>query len=140
METGTAQRVVLVSAVMTFGLGWFNAGKKNENPSARFIIGTGVTFATLTILADFVPEVAGPMALAVVTTAFFTEGSAVFDYMNNTGEVGKKPTKTAAEAVNAEPMAQTTPTVKPDVGQVPGMKPRRPITVVTNGTSVFHSH
>jgi hypothetical protein len=115
MKTQTAQRVVIISAIITLGVGWFNSAKKGKPlPSWRFIIGGGMAFVILGIVADFEPEIAGPLALAVVTTALLTEGNGILEYAN-TGELTPpKPKQPAAPAVPVH-----TPTGG-TVGQIPG--------------------
>ena len=44
-------------------------GGRGELPSARMLIGTGVTFLGLSILADMAPQVAVPLSAAVAITA-----------------------------------------------------------------------
>lgn len=114
MKSQTAQRVVIVAAIVTLGVGWFNSAKKgNPLPSWKFIIGGGVTFIVLGIIADFEPEIAGPLALAVMTTALLSEGNGILEYANG-GELTPPKPKTITPP---HPVAHT-PT--PDVGQIPG--------------------
>lgn len=122
MKSQTAQRIVIVSALITLGVGWFNSAKKgNPLPSWKFIIGGGLTFIVLGIVADFEPEIAGPLALAVVTTALLTEGNGILEYANG-GELTPPKAGAAqtagAEHVGAQVVAHTP---APDVGQIPGV-------------------
>lgn len=50
-------------------------GGKGGLPSIRVLIGTGITFAGLSMLADHAPAVAVPLAIGVAGTAFVFYGS-----------------------------------------------------------------
>lgn len=119
-KTSASHKVVLIGAFITFGLGWFNAEKNGKNPSARFMIGAGVTFTMLSFLADFSPEAANALALAITTTALFSEGNGVLSYINQAGELNT-PTK-AQEKNSQKPKSKPIRKVSNDhVGQIPGM-------------------
>lgn len=116
MKSNTASRIVLVSGLMVFGIGWFKSAKENKPiPSPHFIIGATVTFLGLSFLADFEPEIAGPLALAILTTDIFTNGSDILGYVNGEANIHPKTSGTAQKAHRkvAKPKA--------DVGQVPGL-------------------
>lgn len=119
-EQNASHKVVLVAAMFTFGLGWYNANKHGKNPSARFLIGAGITFTLLSFLSDFSPPAANAFALAVATTALFSEGTGVLSYINDGGELN---TPTAKEERQSQQPA--TPTVSfgsnDHVGQIPGL-------------------
>lgn len=78
-------KAVLISAVLTLGstVGATAApekwGGKGELPSPRLLIGTGLTFMGLSILADLAPSVAAPMSAAVALTAMMYYGIPVLD-------------------------------------------------------------
>lgn len=116
MTSGTAHRIVLLSAVGTFGIGWFNAAKKgNSIPSKRFIVGCGVTFTLLSFLSDVQPDVAGAFSGAMLTTVAFNEGGGILKYMNGNGEV------TTPNPPSKTPTRHLTRTAHNSVGQVPGL-------------------
>lgn len=118
MKNGTASRIVLLSAMGVFGIGWFKSAQKGKAiPSAHFLIGSTVTFGVLSFLADFEPEIAGPLALAILTTDILTNGADILSFINDEGgiEEEKKPAKKGAK----KPSKVAPP--KPDVGQVPGL-------------------
>lgn len=54
-------------------------GGQGELPSPRLLIGTGVTYFGLSILGDFAPAVAGPLAAAVAITALTYYGVPMMD-------------------------------------------------------------
>lgn len=92
-----ADKVVLTSALVTVGSTVaFSAtpkklGGKGELPQPRLLIGTGITFFGLAILADFQPSIASPLSLAIAMTALTYYGLPIADnYLN--------PKKNATEA------------------------------------------
>lgn len=110
MNQQAAQRTVVLSALFTIGIGWFNAAQHGKLPSSRFLIGSSVAFLTLSVVSDFAPEIAGPLSLAIVTTAFFTEGQGIFTYVNQAA-----PNASAASGpptAQGQSLAQTTKTDK----------------------------
>lgn len=113
MDSVKASRIVVMSAGMTYGIGFLNSASRGKMPSMRFVIGAGVVFLTLSALSDIEPDLAAPMALAVVTTAFFSNGSAVLDYVNGRGEITQRRTRKVVRHRMRTPRA--------DVGQVPGL-------------------
>lgn len=118
-KQGASHKVVLIGAMITFGLGWFNAEKNGKAPSAKFLIGAGVTFTMLSFLSDFSPEAANALALAITTTALFSEGNGVLAYINQAGELN---TPTKAEEKKAQhPKGKVTKSSNDHVGQIPGM-------------------
>lgn len=114
MDGTRANRIIVMSAVLTYGLGFFNSTSKGKLPSMRFIIGAGVVFVSLSALADVEPELAAPLALAVVTTSFFSNGTGVMNYLNAKGEVAAKPPPKKV-------VTHRIITPAHDVGQIPGV-------------------
>ena len=83
------EKLVLTSAFVTLGSTVAfsatpkNLGGKGELPSPRLLIGTGVTYFALSVMADTVPGIAGPMAAAIAITALTLYGLPILDnYMN----------------------------------------------------------
>jgi hypothetical protein len=115
-----SHKVVLIGAMITFGLGWFNAEKHGKNPSARFLIGAGVTFTMLSFLADFSPEAANALALAITTTALFSEGNGVLSYINQAGELNTPDAKQEkhSQTPRQHPVKKN---AHEHVGQIPGL-------------------
>lgn len=118
-KQNASHKVVLISAVMVFGLGWFNAHKHNHSPSRRFLIGVGFTFTGLSFLSDYSPEAANALSLAVATTALFSEGNGILSYLNHGGELN-----TPNRAEERKSQQSRNPTIKKaktdSVGQIPG--------------------
>lgn len=101
-----------------FGIGWFKSAKENKPiPSPHFLIGATVTFVGLSFLADFEPEIAGPLALAILTTDIFTNGADILAFVNGEGEIGTHPKTSGTAKKPAKKVAKP----KSDVGQVPGL-------------------
>lgn len=120
MKAGTASRIVLLSGLAVFGIGWWKSAKEGKPlPSAHFLIGASVTFVGLSFLADFEPEIAGPLALAILTTDIFTNGADILGYINGEGgENEKEKPKTSGTAKKRKPKVAHP---RADVGQVPGL-------------------
>jgi hypothetical protein len=114
-----SHRVVLIGAMLTFGLGWFNAHKNNTIPSRKFLIGVGVTFTALSFLSDFSPPVANALALAITTTALFSEGNGVLSYINQEGELNT-PSKDQEHASQGHDAGTIKKHADEYVGQIPG--------------------
>jgi hypothetical protein len=74
----TAGMVTLGSTVSA-GVLPKSMGGKGQLPDAKLFIGTGLTFTGLSILGDFAPQVAKPLAASVALTAFLFYGLPVLD-------------------------------------------------------------
>jgi hypothetical protein len=98
-DSDQSKNVVLIAALLVFGLGWFNSEKEGKAPSAKFLIGAGITFTLLSFLSDFSPAAANALALAIATTALFGEGGGVLTYLNKEGDLD---TPTNADAKDAQ--------------------------------------
>lgn len=118
MNTGTANKVVIFSGLMTFGMGFANKAKDGEFPSARFLIGGSVTFIGLSFLVDFSPDLGAALAGAVATTALFSNGNGLLEYINGAGELDKP--AEGSKKKRAQGPAKWYVAVAPDVGQIPG--------------------
>jgi hypothetical protein len=120
-QSDGSHKVVLICAMAVFGLGWFNSNKAGKNPSARFLIGAGVTFTVLSFLSDYSPPAANAFALAIATTAFFSEGTGVLSYLNKNGEINT-PSPSEERKSQAPASPGTVHKASPDsVGQIPGI-------------------
>lgn len=109
-NSNSSHKVVLISAMFVFGLGWFNAEKQGKNPSGKFMIGAGLTFTALSFLADFSPQMANALALAITTTALFSEGNGILSYINGGGELNTPSAKDekASQEKKRSPIKKTT--------------------------------
>lgn len=66
-------------------------GGKGELPGARLLIGTGLTYFGLSIMGDFAPAIASPIAAAIAVTALTYYGFPLADnwFNNAQNPVGK---------------------------------------------------
>lgn len=120
MKPATASRTVVLAAMGVFGIGWFKSAKAGKPiPSHRFIIGATVTFSLLFVMADFEPEIAGPLSLAILTTDFFANGADILSYVNGESGEGEEPKTTTAKPRTKTKTKITHP--KSDIGQIPGL-------------------
>lgn len=69
-------------------------GGRGSLPTARLLIGTGLTYFGLSIMGDIAPAVAGPIAAAIAVTALTYYGFPLADnwFNNANNPVGKAPT------------------------------------------------
>ena len=80
-----ANKIVMSSAIVTLGstvaaeMLPSSVGGKGELPSPKLLFGTGLTFAGLSMLADFAPSFAGPLAAAIGITALTWYGMPLID-------------------------------------------------------------
>lgn len=94
-------KVVLTAGILTLGSTVSASilpaqyGGHGQLPSAKLLVGTGLTFMGLSMLADFAPAVSGPLAFSVAITALTYYGIPIMDNFftgTNTNPVGKAPT------------------------------------------------
>lgn len=87
-----AHKIVLLSAITTFSLGFLNAFTKEKRDETgdfpgpyhvRLFVGAGVVFVVLSAGADIAPKVAGPMAALIGTTALVTQGAPVIENLQS---------------------------------------------------------
>lgn len=100
MTVGAQRRVIAVSAMTTFTLGFLGAAEKNETPSARFLIGIGFTFTFISIFSDLgAGDMAAAFAILIMISAVLYEGEDIINLLTQRtkGEVkAKKSTKKGA--------------------------------------------
>lgn len=109
MSVGQSRRLIAISAMVTFTLGFLGAAHKNETPSARFLIGIGFTYTFVSVFADLgAGDMAAAFAILIMIGALLYEGQDIIGLLSeraNKGTVkvsekGKK--KVAAKAGNGE--------------------------------------
>lgn len=111
-----AHKVVATAGLISVGVGSANAVFKDHRPpTAKFLIGSGVAYLVLSVLADASPDLAKGLAIGVATTVVMGEGGGVLSYIN-TGEMdtAKRPHKTLKKAEQ-----DFAATVVPDVTVTP---------------------
>lgn len=110
MNSGKAQSIVTASAVVTFGMMFYNSAKDgNIMPPAKSLIGGSVVFLLLEFLADVEGDLAAAFGFAIATTALFHYGPSVFAYINK----------------NANAQTSTPPQAKPSVAAPKHVAPHR---------------
>lgn len=99
-----ADKVVLTSGLVTIGSTViFNItpeslGGKGSLPTPRLLIGTGVTYFGLSILADIAPGIASPLAAAIAVTALTYYGFPILSNYMSDDNVTEKKIKTSQVA------------------------------------------
>lgn len=133
MTGNDAQKFVIVSATLTFGIGTLNSLIKNNTlPSARFLIGSGVVYVALSAMAEGEPEIAKGLAMAVLTTAMLGNGQGVLTYLEGRGELdttrpaGPKSGAQVAPRTSSQPLSNNVTVVpihKQKLPAIPGIGP-----------------
>jgi hypothetical protein len=78
-------KIVLTSAILTITSTTAasamptSAGGKGEFPPPRLLIGTGLTYLGLSILADFAPSLSTPLSVIIAVTALTYYGIPILD-------------------------------------------------------------
>jgi hypothetical protein len=93
-----ADSAILTSAILTVGSTSAASmlpkeyGGKGEFPAPRLLFGTAITFAGLSMLGDFAPSIATPLAAAIAMTAMTYYGIPIMDnWFNGKHNVVGKP-------------------------------------------------
>lgn len=86
MNEKEAKQLVLTSILVT---GMVAVGRKaiekREIPSMRILVGVLISGFLLSVLAQFAPELAGPLALLLMITAIFSSGN----LLDKVAKIGK---------------------------------------------------
>jgi hypothetical protein len=86
MSEKDAKQLILASLLVS---GLVASGKeimRNKMPSGRIFIGILVAGFMLSVLAEFAPELAGPLAVLLLITATFASGN----LLNQIEKIGKR--------------------------------------------------
>ncbi len=90
MSSVQARKAVLVSMVALLAIAYYRTAKgENEGSVYRRLWGTGVLFIFLSVLADFVPDIAGPFAGLTVLGSLTHGGDKALQ--NGVGKIGSGP-------------------------------------------------
>lgn len=81
MNLAQQRRIIAVSAMLVFALGFLSHAKKGQLPTARFLIGTGGLFTVISIFADLGMPIGAGMAIVVLLTTTLTEGQSVINLL-----------------------------------------------------------
>lgn len=98
MQVAQQRRVIAVSAMATFGLGFLGAAHREEAPSARFLVGVGFTYTFVSVCADLgAGDLAAGFAILIMIAAVLYEGEDITNLFTErakgevkVGEKGKK--------------------------------------------------
>ena len=89
-----ARKMVLVSAFLLAAIAVYRDRQQNTQATFKALWGVGVVSLILSIVADFVPQIAGPFAVVTVLGSLTSGGSSIIDKM--LGTVAATPNTTPA--------------------------------------------
>lgn len=94
MQIAQQRRVIAISAMVTFTLGFLGAAHKEETPSARFLIGIGFTFTFVSVFADLgAGDMAAAFAILIMIGALLYEGEDIIGLLTERAKGKVKVTK-----------------------------------------------
>lgn len=107
MTAGQQRRVIAVSAMLVFAMGFLYSAHRDEPPSARLLIGIGFTYTFISVVADLGGgDFAAGLAILVMITAIIYEGEDLINLLESRskGEVKaiKRKRKSSKQAESLE--------------------------------------
>lgn len=94
MNISQSRRLIAVSAMVTFSLGTVASIKRTGDlPTARFIVGYGVAFTIVSIMADLGSPVGGGFAALIMVSSIIYNADDVIEMMGFHTEPTITPTK-----------------------------------------------
>lgn len=99
MDTPHAEKILLTTGVVVFGVTAIREVIGQEHFSMRPLIGSGVAYTVMAVVAQFLPDVAAGLGILAATSAVIVQGVPVFDYLNERTTVDGKPGTAAAGTV-----------------------------------------
>lgn len=83
------KKIIATAGIITVAVGTVNSfGNHKKPPSTQFLLGSGVVFLILSVLADSgQEEVAKALSIAVMTTVILGEGNGALSWLNKRGEI-----------------------------------------------------
>lgn len=83
------KKIIATAGIITVSIGTVNSFANHKTPpSAKFLLGSGVVYLVLSVLADAgQEEVAKALAVAVMTTVILGEGNGALSWLNKKGEI-----------------------------------------------------
>lgn len=101
MNSQTAHGIVLTSAMVVFGVRWFESAESGDPvPPAKFLIGAGIAFLVISFISDVEPKLGSALAIAIASTVFLSKKDPLLNYINSA----------AANKKSTAPTTNTTPT------------------------------
>lgn len=106
MTQGQSRRIIAVSSMVVFSLGFLNAAQNEEVPSARFLIGVGFTYTFISIIADLgAGDFAAGFAILILISAVLFEGEDLMHLLTKrAGKAKPKKRKNSSAPEGLEPI------------------------------------
>jgi hypothetical protein len=92
MTLSQQRRIIAVSSMVVFTLGFFGAAQKNQLPNARFLIGIGFTYTFISVFADLgAGDFGAGLAILVMISAILFEGEDLINLLTQRAKGKVKP-------------------------------------------------
>lgn len=84
------RRIVAVCAMVVFGLGFLAAVQRDELPTARFLVGMGLSFTIISVITDLGSPIGAAFALIIALGSMLYQIDAVLELLNKRGQLNKR--------------------------------------------------
>lgn len=126
MNLAQQRRMIAISAMVVFALGFLSHAQKGQLPTARFLVGTGGIFTIVSIFADLGLAIGAGMSVIVMLTAILTEGQPAIELLNTRAKI-RGPLKDSKLAEEVAP--GVTQLVTPLPTRIPNRTPAHPLGI-----------
>ena len=88
-----SNRLIATSAIVTFGVGYLGGVQRGaELPTARFLIGMGITFTVISVINDLGSPLGGALAVLIMVAALIHNGTDATKFLQKTTKRYEKTT------------------------------------------------
>lgn len=82
MNIATQRRIIALSALVTFSLGFLKATNDGELPSATFLVGVGVAFTLISVITDLGSSIGAGFAILIMIGSILTQFDDVMELLD----------------------------------------------------------